>query len=83
LATIIGFIVGSLGVVWPWKKTIFKTDVEGQLLLDMNGSPIIQNYQRFLPELNTETLFAIVYAILGIFVVLALEWYGKKTRKTK
>lgn len=83
LATIIGFIVGSLGVVWPWKKTIFKTDVEGQLLLDMNGSPIIQNYQRYIPEMNTETLYALIYAILGIGVVLALEWYGQKTRKIK
>lgn len=83
LATIIGFIVGSLGVVWPWKKTIFKTDAEGQLLLDMNGSPIIQNYQRYIPELNTETLYALLYAILGIGVVLALEWYGQKTRNIK
>jgi uncharacterized membrane protein len=83
LATIIGFIVGSLGVVWPWKKTIFKIDAEGQLLLDMNGSPIIQNYQRYIPELNTETLYALLYAILGIAVVLALEWYGQKTRKVK
>lgn len=83
LATIIGFIVGSLGVVWPWKKTIFKTNTQGELLLDINDSPIIQNYQRYLPELNSETLFAIMYAILGIFVVLALEWYGQKTRKIK
>jgi uncharacterized membrane protein len=83
LATIIGFIVGSLGVVWPWKKTIFKTNDNGDMLLDMNGSPIIQNYQRFIPELNTETLLAVFYAILGIFVVLALEWYGQKTRKVK
>lgn len=83
LATIIGFIVGSLGVVWPWKKTIFKTDAEGQLLMDMNGSPIIQNYQRYIPELNTETLYALLYAILGIGVVLALEWYGQKTRNIK
>lgn len=83
LATIIGFIVGSLGVVWPWKKTIFKTDAEGHLLMDMNGSPIIQNYQRYIPELNTETLYALLYAILGIGVVLALEWYGQKTRNIK
>lgn len=83
LATIIGFIVGSLGVVWPWKKTIFKTNDNGDMLLDMNESPIIQNYQRFIPELTTETLLAVFYAILGIFVVLGLEWYGQKTRKVK
>lgn len=83
LATIIGFIVGSLGVVWPWKKTIFKTSDTGEMLLDMNGAPIIQNYQRYIPELNIETLYALIYAVLGIAVVLALEWYGQKTRKVK
>ena len=83
LATIIGFIVGSLGVVWPWKKTIFKTNDTGEMLLDMNGAPIIQNYQRYIPELNIETLYALIYAVLGIAVVLALEWYGQKTRKVK
>ena len=33
-AIILGFITGSLGVVWPWKKTIFKTGLDGALLLD-------------------------------------------------
>lgn len=81
LATIIGFIIGSLGVVWPWKKTIFLKDLNGEILLDNNGSPVIENFQRFLPSLNTETLYAVIYIIVGIFVVLALERYGQKTRK--
>jgi len=33
LALIMGFITGSLGVVWPWKKTIFKKDDLGEMLL--------------------------------------------------
>ncbi|WP_298894775.1 DUF368 domain-containing protein [uncultured Psychroserpens sp.] len=80
-ASIIGFIVGSLGVVWPWKKTIFKTQEDGSFLLDSNGGKIISNYERFLPDFNTETYFAIGYIILGILVVLALEWYGQRTNK--
>ncbi|WP_298761336.1 DUF368 domain-containing protein [uncultured Psychroserpens sp.] len=80
-ASIIGFIVGSLGVVWPWKKTIFKTQDDGSFLLDSNGGKIISNYERFLPDFNTETYFAIGYIILGILVVLALEWYGQRTNK--
>src|SRR5690606_1409799 len=34
IASIIGFIVGSLGVVWPWKRTLYKTDVNGDFLRD-------------------------------------------------
>ncbi|MBT8245531.1 MAG: DUF368 domain-containing protein [Winogradskyella sp.] len=83
LATIIGFIIGSLGVVWPWKKTIYKLDTNGDSVLDSTGAPIIENYQRFLPELNTETYTAIAYIVFGILIVLALEWYGQRTKKIK
>ena len=32
-AVIIGFITGSLGVVWPWKETVYKKS-SGEFLLD-------------------------------------------------
>ncbi|WP_299099607.1 DUF368 domain-containing protein [uncultured Winogradskyella sp.] len=83
LATIMGFIIGSLGVVWPWKETIYKTDSDGSFVLHSAGKKIIINYQRFLPELNSETYIAIVYIAFGILIVLGLEWYGDKTRKNK
>ncbi|TCK66724.1 putative membrane protein [Winogradskyella wandonensis] len=83
LATIIGFIIGSLGVVWPWKTTVFKTSPDGQQILDSTGAPIIENYKRFIPELNTETYIAIAYILLGILIVLALEWYGQRTKRIK
>ncbi|OQD42334.1 DUF368 domain-containing protein [Croceivirga radicis] len=77
-AVIIGFITGSLGVLWPWKKTIYKTDIDGNFLLDSNGDTIILNYQRYLPNLgNMETWGAIFFIIFGIFVLLSLDWYGK------
>lgn len=83
LATIIGFIVGSLGVVWPWKTTIFKTLNDGSIRLDSAGKPMIENYQRFIPELTSETFLAIGYIALGILIVLGLEWYGERTRRVK
>ena len=81
LSAIIGFIIGSLGVVWPWKKTIYKLNEAGNFILDSRGEKVIENYERFRPELNTETYYAIVFVVLGIAIVLALEWYGQKTRK--
>ncbi|MEC3907444.1 DUF368 domain-containing protein [Tamlana sp. 2201CG12-4] len=83
LSSIIGFIVGSLGVVWPWKKTLYKIQENGSFLLDSRGEKIIENYQRYKPELNSETYYAIAFIILGITIVLALEWYGQKTRRIK
>ena len=83
LATIMGFIIGSLGVVWPWKETIYKTNSEGLHILDSTGKQIVANYQRYLPEMNAQTYIAIAYIALGILIVLGLEWYGKRTRQIK
>ena len=81
-AVIIGFITGSLGVVWPWKRTIFKTDEAGQVFLDSNGKEIILNYERYLPDFgNSETWWAFFFVILGIFILLGLEWYGEYRKK--
>ncbi len=80
-ATIIGFIIGSLGVVWPWKEIVYKQNASGDFILDSTGQKIIENYTRFIPELNNETYIAILFVLIGILIVLALEWYGQKTRK--
>ena len=77
-AVIIGFITGSLGVVWPWKKSIFLLGADGAPVLDSSGNRIIVNYQRYLPDpAATETWWAVVYIFLGIVILVALEWYGK------
>ena len=81
VSVIMGFIVGSLGVVWPWKKTIYRTNTDGTQLLDSAGQKVIENYQRFIPEFNTQTYIAIAYILLGILIVLALDWYGQYNRK--
>lgn len=80
LSAIIGFIVGSLGVVWPWKQTVYKLKLDGTYLLDSSGTRIIENYKRYIPEPNIETCYAIGFILIGIIIVLALEIYGQKTR---
>lgn len=80
LALIMGFIAGSLGVVWPWKKALYRQDGLSNFITDTNGERIIENYQRYLPELNTQTLYAILFIIFGAAIVLGLEWYGNKRK---
>ncbi len=81
LAVLTGFIIGSLGVVWPWKETLYKTTADGSPMLDSTGNLVIENYKRFIPSWSAETGIAILFILLGILIVLGLEWYGKKTRK--
>ena len=81
-SVIIGFITGSLGIVWPWKEKIFKQE-NGQILVDQNGNEVVENYQRFLPNISdSSTWFAIFYIVLGISLILVIDYYGRK-RKIK
>lgn len=78
-AVIIGFITGSLGVVWPWKEKVYKLNRAGEVLIDREGHKIIDNYDRYWPDFShLETWLAIFFIFVGIFIVLGLAWYEKK-----
>ena len=82
-AIIIGFIAGSLGIVWPWKRKVF-IENNGDFLVDDNGNKIIQNYERFLPDLSTsETWLAIFYIVLGIALILGIDYYDRQRKSKK
>ena len=70
LALLTGFILGSLGVIWPWKEVAKSIIVKGK--------EKIISYKWYLPnELNTETLLAIFLILVGIFSVYALENFAE------
>ncbi len=80
---IIGFITGSLGVVWPWKKTVYKIDDFGNILMDSDGNKIIKNYSRYFPDFQiSETWWSIFFVVMGISILLVLDWYGKNRKAT-
>lgn len=81
-AVIIGFITGSLGVVWPWKNAVYVKDEAGKIAIDSNGDKIIMNYERYIPDFNiSETWWAIMFIVLGIGLLIGLEKYGKSRAK--
>ena len=79
-AIIIGFITGSLGIVWPWKKAIYAVRNE-VFILDKKGNKIIENYHRFVPDFSSlETWFAIFYISFGVALILIIDYYGRKKK---
>jgi uncharacterized membrane protein len=83
-SVIIGFITGSLGVVWPWKNAIYVKDEIGNIAIDSNGDKVIRNYERYMPDFNnSETWWAIMFIILGIGLLIGLERYGKSRARNK
>ncbi|OAD46092.1 DUF368 domain-containing protein [Polaribacter atrinae] len=79
-AVIIGFITGSLGIVWPWKKAVFLQE-HGNFLIDKKGNKIVENYERFVPNFSDlETWTAVFYIVLGVLLILGIDFYGRKKK---
>lgn len=80
-ASIIGFIAGSLGIVWPWKKEIYKIE-NGKVLLDAKGNYIIENYTRYFPDFSqNETWIAMFFIVIGLGIILLLDKYGTERKE--
>ena len=43
---------------------------------------LLANYERFFPDFALETnWWAVIFIIMGITILVGLEWYGKKRRR--
>ena len=66
LALLTGFILGSLSIIWPWKR------IANSIIL--NGKEKIIAYDWYLPsDCNQETILDILLIVVGILVVYRLE----------
>jgi len=72
LALLIGFMVGSLRKIWPWKETV-------RTILDRHGHEIPAEQINFLPDhLGAEVGIAFVLLLVGFGVVLMLDRIGHR-----
>lgn len=67
IALLVGFMVGSLYKIWPWKK-VLETDI------DRHGDIFITKEQPILPEFaSSEFLIALGLCLIGFVIVTALD----------
>ena len=60
LGVLTGFIIGSLTIIWPWKKVFLVKGVE--------------KYTQFLPKkLSEENIITFLLIILGVTIIYLLE----------
>lgn len=79
IAILTGFILGSLGILWPWKNQLFKMDGNGAFLLKKSGEKIVEGYDWFLPDsFSLEVVMAIGFIVLGIISIWILEKVAQK-----
>ena len=66
LAGLTGFIIGSLSIIWPWKK------ISESIII--NGKEKILSYELFFPNhLDTHNILSILMMIIGFFIVYYIE----------
>ncbi|HPJ62282.1 DUF368 domain-containing protein [Lentimicrobium sp.] len=76
IALLTGFILGSLGIIWPWKKTIYMLDAAGEILIK-KGEPVVERYLISLPpSLDTSFFTAVAFIIAGIASIWIIEKYA-------
>ncbi len=72
IAMLTGFILGSLGILWPWKTAI--TETFGNKVKTIG-------YNWYLPSMTTELYIAIFFILLGIAIIWITEYLGEKSNQ--
>lgn len=72
LSILTGFVLGSLGILWPWKNEITET---------IGDKEILVSYQWLLPEINTEFFTALVIMIAGALSIWVMEKIANNTKR--
>ena len=83
IATLTGFVLGSLATIWPWKSEIHMQDALGNEILK-DGEPVISGYQPFMPDhVSSEVLIALAFVGLGIASIWITEHMAGKMHASK
>ena len=74
LASLTGFMFGSLNKIWPWKETLTTfTDRHG------NVKPLTQS--NILPKIDSSFWISILMIAIGLCLIFAIELIAKKMKK--
>lgn len=79
IAVLIGFVAGSLMVIWPWKNPVYENAYHSEL---SPGLAQVKTFQNYWPDFGQrENLIALGYIALGIIIVLGIDIYGRRRKK--
>ena len=79
ISIIIGFISGTLILVYPWKVKEYLYDEYGNLVTNSVGKEIFLNFKYYLPNIfELKTYFEFSSIIFGIIIILVLNHYEKR-----
>lgn len=71
VAVLTGLMIGSLRKVWPWKEDI-------AWIMGRHGERVPTVQANVLPDAGGEVVAAVLLGLLGLVIVLILEWWANK-----
>ncbi len=75
---IIGFVIGSLLIIWPWRKVYIDSD---STINSFNNLEIINNYLGYLPDLSqSNNIIALIWILIGLLFVIYIEKYASRKK---
>lgn len=78
LATLTGFMIGSLNKIWPWKEVLdTRTNSEGKIIPTVTGNVSPSAFEEMY-KMDGFVFYAIGFSIIGFALVFGLEFIGNK-----
>ncbi len=78
IATLSGFILGSLNVLWPWKTAEYLKNSAGEIVVK-HGKEVVARYASVLPQsLDKHFWIAVVVMVFGILSITVIELMAGK-----
>ncbi|MDR2292462.1 MAG: DUF368 domain-containing protein [Prevotellaceae bacterium] len=81
LASLAGFMFGSLNKIWPWKNTI-------STIIDNHGTSQPLSQKNILPSVyskitnaDSQLISALIFALIGFLLIFTIEFIAKKLKK--
>lgn len=81
LALLIGFLAGSLNVLWPWKQVLETTTNRHDELVPLVQVNVLPGEYEMLHQLPAYLMIALLLMGVGFLIVFALEKLGKTFTK--
>jgi putative membrane protein len=77
ISTLTGFILGSLGVLWPWQKENYLLNDVGEFIFKENGEKIVAGTTKYFPDsFNTEVIIALFLIVIGFISISLIEKFA-------
>jgi putative membrane protein len=82
IATMCGFLVGSLNIIWPWKQVMISTTSNSCKRIVLASDNLFPQQFADTVGQDPQTVICVIALAIGLILVLGLEYVGEKYSET-